>query len=67
MTNRLYVDIKQDHKGNLTGPVKFPVDGLFVFEALLLVLDEYAKSVERPTHEVVADMYNYRRLNPNDT
>lgn len=63
MPKRLFVDLKEDHKKNITGPVKFPEDGLFVFEAILTVLDEYAKSVNRPTHEVIADMYNYRRLN----
>ncbi len=64
MANRLVVDLKQDCKNNITGQVKFPKDGLFVFEALLVVLDEYANSVKRPTSEVIIDMYNYRRLNP---
>ena len=64
VAKRLYVDLKEDHKGNITGPVKFSEDGIFVFESLLLVMDEYAKSVNQPTHEVIADMYNYRRTNP---
>lgn len=64
MTNRLFVDLKEDCNGNLTGQVKFPADGLFTFEALLEVFDQYAKSVDKPTAEVIADMYNYRRLNP---
>lgn len=64
LAKRLFVDLKEDHKKNITGSVKFPEDGLFVFEAILTVLDEYAKSVNLPTHEVIADMYNYRRTNP---
>lgn len=64
MAERLFVDLKEDHKGDITGSVKFPEDGLFVFEAILTVLDEYAKSVNLPTHEVIVDMYNYRRTNP---
>ena len=64
LAKRLFVDLKEDHKKNITGSVKFPEDGLFVFESILTVLDEYAKSVNRPTHEVIADMYNYRRTNP---
>lgn len=64
MTKRLFVDIKEDCNGNLTEKVKFPADGVFVFEALLEVLDQYSKSVEKETHEVIQDMYNYRRLNP---
>ena len=62
MTKRLFVDIKEDCKGNLTGPVKFPADGAFVFEAILLVIEEFANSVKKPPNEVIQDMYNFKRL-----
>lgn len=61
MPNRLYVDIKEDCHGNMTGPVKLPHDSLFTFEAILVVIETYATSVGKPQHEVLADMYNYLR------
>ena len=62
MTKRLFVDIKEDCNGNLTGPVKFPADGAFVFESILLVIEEFANSVKKPANEVIQDMYNFKRL-----
>lgn len=59
--NRLLADLKEDHKGNITGPVKLPVDGTFTIEAILLVVDVFAESVGRPSAEVLRDLYNYRR------
>ena len=59
---RVLVDVKEDCKGNLTGPVKFPADGTFVFEAVLLVIEEFAKSVGKPANGVIQDMYNFKRI-----
>ena len=59
MSKRLYVNIKEDCNGNLTGPVKFPADGTFVFEALLLVIEEFSKGIDISTNEVIQDLYNF--------
>ena len=37
LAKRLFVDLKEDHKKNITGSVKFPEDGLFVFEAITAI------------------------------
>lgn len=58
---RLYVDFKENHKGEIVGSIKFPADSTFVFEALLLVLDHFSASCGVPAHEILADLYNYRR------
>ena len=59
---RVLVDVKEDCNGNLTGPVKFPADGTFVFEVLILLIEEFAKAVGRPANEVIQDMYNFKRI-----
>lgn len=59
--NRLLADLKEDHKGNITGPVKLPADGAFTLEAILMIVDIFAESVERPALEILQDLYNYRR------
>lgn len=65
MANRLFVDIKEDCNGNLTGPVKFPADGTFTIEALLTVIEEFSKSLGRAASEVLADMYYHQRWREN--
>lgn len=61
MSKRLYVDIKEDCNLNLTGPIKFPADGLFVFESLLLVIEEFAKAMGKPASEIIQDLYSFQK------
>ena len=61
MSNRLFVDLKENHKGEVVGSIKLPADGLFTFEALLAVVETFAESVDRPVPEVLADLYNFAR------
>ena len=58
---RLYVDVKEDCHGEVRGNIKFPADSLFVFEALLLVIDQFSASCGVPPHEIISDLYNFRR------
>lgn len=58
---RLQVDIHDAGDGNLSGTVEFTKDGQFVFEAVLLVLEQFSEFSGVPTHEIIADLYNYRR------
>lgn len=59
--NRLFVDLKEDHQGHITGPIKFPADGVFTLEALLTVVEEFANSVGRKPSEVLADLYGHQK------
>jgi hypothetical protein len=59
--NRLYVDLKEDCNGHLTGPVKLPADGTFTFEAILEVVAIFAESVGKPSSEVLHDMHTFAR------
>ena len=62
--NRLFVDLKETHNGNITGTVKVPADGVFTFEAILSVIEIFATSVGRPVPEVITDLYNFARKAP---
>lgn len=57
--NRLFVDIKEDHAGNITGSVKFPADSVFVFEVLAEVVWRFSEACEVPPAEVAADLYRF--------
>lgn len=57
--NRLFVDLKEDCHGHITGTVKFPADSTFVLEALQILLQEFSKSCEVPPEDVAEDL---RRL-----
>lgn len=61
MTNRLLIDLKEDHNGNITGTLKFPADGSFTLEAILTALEEFSKTFDRKPSEVLADMYSYQK------
>lgn len=57
---RLHVDIR-DEDGELVGNFEFPQSTPFVFEALLMLFDQISASCGVPAHEIIADLYNYRR------
>lgn len=63
MAKRLFVDLKENHKGELTGTVKFPADSVFVFEALTAVIEQFAVSCEVPMDEIAADLLAQVRKN----
>ena len=44
MANRFYIDIKEDHNGNLTGSIKFPQDSLFTLEVLCEVIQKLSEA-----------------------
>ena len=62
--NTLAINIHQKH-GQLRGTIKLSRDPLFNMECLLEATAEFAKSVHKPHHEVLADMYNYVRTQHN--
>ena len=53
---RLLVDIKENHKGELTGRVAYPADSVFVLEALVLVIQQFSLSCEVPPSEIARDL-----------
>jgi len=58
--NRLFVDLKENHKGEVVGSIKLPADGLFTLESLLVVVETFAESVSRPASEVLRDLYGHQ-------
>ena len=58
--NRLFVDLKEvgDEVG---GTIKFPHDGAFTLEALLVVIEQFAQAVGRPSSEMLADLYSHAK------
>lgn len=56
MPRRLLVDIKENHKGELTGRVSHPADSVFVLEALVLVIQQFSLSCEVPPAEIARDL-----------
>ena len=56
MPKRLLVDIKENHKGELTGRIAHPADSVFVLEALVLVIQLFCLSCEVPPSEIVGDL-----------
>ena len=56
--NRILIDLKENHKGEITGRVKFPKDSAFVFEALVEVLVHFSASCEVPIGEIAVDLLN---------
>lgn len=56
---RVFVDLKENHKGVITGTVKLPADSVFVFETLAEVLAVFARSCEVDPVEIAADLYRY--------
>lgn len=60
--NRLFVDLKENCHGEITGPVKFPADGAFTLEALATVLDVFADSYGLTASEVAQDLHAFIRM-----
>jgi len=54
--NRLFIDFKENHKGEITGPIKFPADSVFVLEALAIAVKQFSLSCEVPAGEIVKDL-----------
>lgn len=59
MPNRLLVDLKEDHKGHITGTIKLPADSRFVFEAVASVIETFASSCEVPPVEIARDLATF--------
>lgn len=53
---RLYVDLKENCHGDMTGTVKLPHDGSFTFEAIAEVIRIFSTSVGIPPDEIVGDI-----------
>lgn len=53
---RLYIDFKEDCHGNITGPMKYPADGAFVLEALVIAVQQLSNTTGVPPEEVLNDM-----------
>ena len=53
---RLYIDFKEDCHGNITGPMKYPADGAFVLEALVIAVQQFSNTTGVPPEEVLNDM-----------
>ena len=51
--NRLYIDFKEDCHGEITGPMKFPADSVFVLEALVLAVEQFSNVCGIPPHEII--------------
>ena len=58
--NKVEINLRQKHN-ELRGTVKLSKDPLFNLEAVLQVTEQFAISVQKPHHEVLADLYNYVR------
>ena len=56
---RVFIDLKENHKGEITGTVKLPSDSVFVFETMAEVLAVFARSCEVAPVEIAADLYRY--------
>ncbi len=53
---RLYVVFKKDCHGNITGPMKYPADGAFVLEALVIAVQQFSSTTGVPPEEILNDM-----------
>ena len=53
---RLYIDFKEDCHGNITGPMKYPADGAFVLEALVIAVQQFSSTTGVTTDEILNDM-----------
>lgn len=53
---RLYIDFKESCHGNITGPMKYPADGAFVLEALVIAVQQFSNTTGASPEEVLNDM-----------
>ena len=53
---RLLIDFKEDCHGNITGPMKYPADGAFVLEALVIAVQQFSSTTGVTTDEILNDM-----------
>ena len=53
---RLYIDFKKVCNGNITGPMKYPADGAFVLEALVIAVQQFSSTTGVPPEEILNDM-----------
>ena len=53
---RLYIDFKEDCHGNITGPMKYPADGAFVLEALVIAVQQFSSTTGVPPEDILKDM-----------
>lgn len=54
--NRLYLDLKESHNGQLTGTIKLPADGCFTLEALAEVVTQFCKTNGVEPREFLTDL-----------
>ena len=57
MPKRLFIDFKEDCHGNITGPMKYPADGAFVLEALVIAVQQFSITTGVTTDEILNDMW----------
>lgn len=58
---RLYIDIKENCKGEIAGRVSMSADSLFVLEALALVIEQFSESCGVHPCEIAKDLEQYLR------
>lgn len=54
--NRLFVDLKENHEGLITGSIKLPKDSVFTLEALAEVVMLFSTSCKVPAAEILDDL-----------
>ncbi len=54
--NRLFVDLKENHEGIITGSIKLPKDSVFTLEAIAEVVRLFSTSCEVPAAETLDDL-----------
>lgn len=58
--NRLFVNLRETPQNEIVGQIKFSTDSVFTVEALLTVIEDFAKQLDRPTSSVIQDLYGYQ-------
>ena len=53
------VEFITNSQGELVGDIHLPADGAMTFEVLHMVAATFAQSVNRPTLEILGDLYRY--------
>lgn len=56
MPNRLLIDFKEDHKGEIRGRMSHPADSVFVLEALALAIQQFSKACGVPAVAICSDI-----------
>lgn len=57
--SKLSIEFSLNSQGELVGAIHLPADGTMTFEVLHLVAATFAQSVNRPTLEILGDLYRH--------